>query len=589
MSTEVLYLQTGETSARQDRWLTDRIFSEGVSDPGAGQLLVTQRAGGANMSVDVAPGDAIIAGDSITDQGKYQVRLTAGVNVPIDAAPAAGTRVDLVVLRVHDSTADGGDPTLDGAAVEVVTGEVDAGAPAVPATALPLATVTVAAGAGSVFNTDLEDQRTQLNYTTLHVGTQAEQRTQAEIDAMAGDELFNGRILVNATSGWMQYLVAGEWVKLNMTGRTTPVVATRPNVGKPAAGGTAVVGANMTYCAADGRVYRLGGSTGTAQSLTATRDFYRYDPALNTWTALPAYPATSLNALYAFCAASKTHRKIIAGGDNQVPGTAYWFDIDANEWGAVLNLPSGTTVHRFRATQLEDGRIWLYGGYNGTDNYGYSMIADPVSETVTYKGNQGTGTLPYGYLLWAQDPEDPDLLWGLGEYHSTNRSGYHYSYRLSTNTFSQEPVHAELPVNTMSSAYDARQLQLPGTTVVLASTGSSLYWFDVKAGRGGLITNQLHQVIEDGDAAMAWVPDPGYLLTHGETRGSYQNYTAYNYTDAVVLPILPAAERDRVFLTPVPLIGMTVPAGVEYPVPTMGVLNATGGTFEVVLSEIGEA
>lgn len=209
MSVEVLYLQTGETSARQDRWLPDRIFTEGISDVGAGQLAVTQRAGGANMSVDVAPGDGLIAGDSIADQGKYQVRVTAGVNVPIAAAPAAGTRVDLVVLQVHDSTADGGDPANDGAAVEVVTGTVDAGVPATPDSALPLATVTVAAGAGSVFDADLADQRTQLNAVTLDVGTQAIELTTAERDALNAPKA--GTLVFNTDTDLLERFTGSSW------------------------------------------------------------------------------------------------------------------------------------------------------------------------------------------------------------------------------------------------------------------------------------------------------------------------------------------------------------------------------------------
>lgn len=213
MAYEVLYLQTGETPARLDRWWIDRVFSEGVSDVQAGDLAVSERAGAANLSVDVAPGAAIVDGDDTTDQGAYLVRLTAGVNVPIAAPPAADSRIDLVVLRVADSTATGtGDATTDGAVVEVVEGVAAAApvAPAVPATAIALAEVTVAAGDAAITAAEILDRRAQLNAETLDVGTQAIPLTTVERDALNAPKV--GTLVWNTDTGTLERYDGATWV-----------------------------------------------------------------------------------------------------------------------------------------------------------------------------------------------------------------------------------------------------------------------------------------------------------------------------------------------------------------------------------------
>lgn len=201
-----LYLQTKNYSARHDRFLTGYLLTEGVTDAGAGELRVTQRAQGATMSVDVAAGSAVVDGDDAPLQGAYLVRVTATENVPIPAPPVSNSRIDLVVLRVRDSTATGGPESSDGATLEVVQG-VAAPSPAppdTPPTALPLARVTVTAGMVNVVNANITDQRTQVGKPSLAIGTQAEPMTTAERDALAGGELFTGRQIFNTTAGGIQ-------------------------------------------------------------------------------------------------------------------------------------------------------------------------------------------------------------------------------------------------------------------------------------------------------------------------------------------------------------------------------------------------
>jgi hypothetical protein len=93
-------------SARQYRTVPDAIWaSEGVV--GSGDLTVSQRAAGANMSVDVSAGMVVILGEGTTNQGKYVMRNTGVYNVTVAAAPASGTRTDLIVAQLYDKQADG--------------------------------------------------------------------------------------------------------------------------------------------------------------------------------------------------------------------------------------------------------------------------------------------------------------------------------------------------------------------------------------------------------------------------------------------------------------------------------------------------
>jgi hypothetical protein len=154
-----IWLQGGTYSARLDRSLLDVIFTEGVVDPAGSALLAVQRAAGANDSVDVAAGAAIIAGDDEADQGKYYVRHTAVSNVVFTPAPGSDSRIDLLVLQVNDPTAGGS--AGDNATFVVVEGSV-AGSPvppAVPDTAVPIAEVLRTATDTSITNAMITDRR----------------------------------------------------------------------------------------------------------------------------------------------------------------------------------------------------------------------------------------------------------------------------------------------------------------------------------------------------------------------------------------------------------------------------------------------
>lgn len=157
------FLQARTYSAAQMRQLLASLgLQEGVLAPG--DLKVTQRGAGANMSVDVAAGVAFVQGDDVANQGLYRVMNDGVVNVTIGAAHASLPRLDQVVARVYDASVAG---VSDVPTIEVVTGTAASGATldnrtgaaALPNGAVRLADVLVAAADSSITNAEIRDRR----------------------------------------------------------------------------------------------------------------------------------------------------------------------------------------------------------------------------------------------------------------------------------------------------------------------------------------------------------------------------------------------------------------------------------------------
>jgi hypothetical protein len=206
-----IWLQGGVYSARLDRSLLDVIFTEGVIDPGGSALLVEQRAAGANDSVDVAAGAAIIAGDDEPNQGKYYVRNALVQNVTFNPAPGSDERIDLLVLRVNDPTAGG--PAGNNATFQVIEGTVAVSAvpPAVPDTAIPLAEVLRTAGDTTITTAMITDRRTASTTQTYTVNSQFEILTTSERNALTP---FAGQVIFNSTDDVVQYYDGSGWVNV---------------------------------------------------------------------------------------------------------------------------------------------------------------------------------------------------------------------------------------------------------------------------------------------------------------------------------------------------------------------------------------
>lgn len=165
MTISALWLQQNSYDAKADRVLAYTIFNEGVIEA----LGVTQRGAGANYSVDVAAGYAVVLGDDQSDQGCYVIHSDAVVNVPIASPPGSGSRVDRIIMQIRDP--DAGGLAGNDAVITVLTGTPapsNPTTPPLPGSAIPLATLTITAGLASVTSPQIADARV---FATLRLGS----------------------------------------------------------------------------------------------------------------------------------------------------------------------------------------------------------------------------------------------------------------------------------------------------------------------------------------------------------------------------------------------------------------------------------
>lgn len=125
---------------------------------GAGDMAVTQRGAGANMSVDVAAGVAWIQGDDSGLQPAYRCYNDATVNLAVAAAHATNPRIDRVIAEVRDAVFSGVSTDWQ---LRVITG-TPAGspvAPSLPNNAISLALVSVPANDTAIGSAQITDGR----------------------------------------------------------------------------------------------------------------------------------------------------------------------------------------------------------------------------------------------------------------------------------------------------------------------------------------------------------------------------------------------------------------------------------------------
>jgi microcystin-dependent protein len=167
--TSPIWQQVNTPALDMRRYISSLISSEGIV--ASGDLTVSQRSAGANMSVDVSSGRAMIQGDLITQQGYYFAYNDSVQNVTgFSAANATNPRIDRVCLRVRD--AFHGDAANDVAFV-IITGTATSGATlanltgagAVPASHLLLANVLVPASATTITTANIANVASTLQVT----------------------------------------------------------------------------------------------------------------------------------------------------------------------------------------------------------------------------------------------------------------------------------------------------------------------------------------------------------------------------------------------------------------------------------------
>lgn len=134
------------------------IVSEGVVNPAGGGLLVSEKAGGANLSVDVAIGSCWVKGDTDTlRQPTYRCLNDAVVNKGITPDGTNPRRVR-VVAQVTDQTFTGSGRKWEILAIH----GTPAGSPTLPAlpdSAISLADILVAAADTAITNGEITDLR----------------------------------------------------------------------------------------------------------------------------------------------------------------------------------------------------------------------------------------------------------------------------------------------------------------------------------------------------------------------------------------------------------------------------------------------
>lgn len=132
------------------------LIAEGVA--GSGDLAVSERGAGANMSVDVAAGVAWVKGDTSDLQPCYRCYNDATVNLAIAAADGTNARIDLVIAEVRDAVFSGVSTDWR---LRVITG-TPAGSPSAPSTpdnAIALARIGVPASDTAIGDAQITDVR----------------------------------------------------------------------------------------------------------------------------------------------------------------------------------------------------------------------------------------------------------------------------------------------------------------------------------------------------------------------------------------------------------------------------------------------
>jgi hypothetical protein len=159
-----MYEQLGTYTAVADRMFHGDILGANVSSMllSYGAFQVTQCGTGANMSVDVQPGRAMLQGNFMANEGAYYLWSDAVENVVIAAAPGAGQeRYDVIVAQVRNGFIDGGNNNdflftkIQGTAAATGSATV----PAIGTNQLKLAQVLVSANVTSILNAKITDFR----------------------------------------------------------------------------------------------------------------------------------------------------------------------------------------------------------------------------------------------------------------------------------------------------------------------------------------------------------------------------------------------------------------------------------------------
>lgn len=198
-------------TANMDRQLVAAMFPyAGVIKPT--DLVVTQRAAGADSSVDVSIGRCIIYQTGSTDRAYLCNMSGTFQNVPLPATPGSNSRYDMIYAVVQDSTISG---SVDSFSLVAVSGTAAASPvePAAPSGAGVhlLARVTRTAGTASVLNAAIQDRRIQLNPAPLKVSNGDNNVTPISATTISNGETVAGGTFVAPPSGRVEVSMNATW------------------------------------------------------------------------------------------------------------------------------------------------------------------------------------------------------------------------------------------------------------------------------------------------------------------------------------------------------------------------------------------
>lgn len=143
------WLQAGVYPARLDRHVIEEVFRR--KNRVMRGLQVTERAAGANFTVDISAGSGVVLGTTQADQGAYIIRSTGTENLVVPSTPASD-QVDSIYAVVNDPNAGG--PVGDD--FEFVYVESGGG---VPNDSILLATIARTTGESAILSAAITDQR----------------------------------------------------------------------------------------------------------------------------------------------------------------------------------------------------------------------------------------------------------------------------------------------------------------------------------------------------------------------------------------------------------------------------------------------
>lgn len=207
---------------------------------GLGDLVVTERAGTTNMSVDVAAGSAFIRSTQAADQGVYGGMNNAPKNVPISTAHGTNPRKDLVVAQVRDSSYGGANDDL---LITVIAGTPAASPvdPSVPEDALVLARVDVPALDTAITNSQITDLRPRAAALGGRVGDRVmSQSTTTQVGGSGADFTYGSASITLGPGRWE--LEAGATLANTLTNDSTAVGIWNVTTGALVSGSVGVSG-----------------------------------------------------------------------------------------------------------------------------------------------------------------------------------------------------------------------------------------------------------------------------------------------------------------------------------------------------------